>query len=66
MTMYRALEVAFQPLAAGTYYLDYWVKDMLSRRLPVGRAEIYWDGERVSLPSEDSWQGEMTLTVLEE
>ncbi len=65
MTMYRALEVAFQPLAAGTYYLDYWVKDMFSRRLPVGRAEVYWDGERVSLPSEDSWQGEMTLTTPE-
>ena len=65
LTMYRQLEMAPKPLASGIYYIDFWVKDGFKRRLEVGRAEVYWDGETLSVP-EGAWQGEMTLTVPEE
>ncbi len=65
MTMYKSLEMTKQPLPEGTYYLDYWAEDSFTRRLPVGRVEVCWDGETVSLPSPESWQGTMTLTTPE-
>ena len=65
LTMYRQLEMAPKPLASGIYYIDFWVKDGFKRRLEVGRAEVYWDGETLTVP-EGAWQGEMTLTVPEE
>ena len=64
LTMYRSLEMSAQPLPAGTYYFDFWIKDMFMRRLNVDRAEMYWDGEKVTVP-EGSWQGEMTLLAPE-
>lgn len=63
MTMYRSLEIAFKPLEPGTYYLDYVVEDIFLRQLPVGRAEVAWDGTNVTVSPESDWQGEMTLTV---
>lgn len=66
LTMYRALQVEEQTLPEGTYYLDYWVKNMFMRRLPVGRVEMYWDGERLSFPGDEPWEGEVTLIEPEE
>ena len=53
------------PLPEGTYYLDFAVEDMFLRILPVGRAEMYWDGEKVTV-AEGSWEGTLTLLAPEE
>ena len=63
LTMYRSLDITYEPLQPGTYYLDYWVEDIFMRHLPVGRAEMLWDGEKVTVPAESAWEGDMTLTV---
>ena len=62
MTMYRSLEISSKPLEPGTYYLDYVVEDIFMRKLPVGRVEIGWDGQKLTV-QDGTWQGEMTLTV---
>ena len=62
MTMYRSLEMNAKPLPPGTYYLEYWVEDIFLRHLPIGRAEITWDGETPRLPDPAAWAGVMTLT----
>ncbi len=60
MTMFRQLEMPAKPLDPGTYYLDYWVEDTFRRRLPVGRAEVRWDGEAPTVP-DGTWEGEVAL-----
>ena len=62
MTMYRALEIGEKPLEPGTYYLEYLVEDSFMRYLPVGRAEVQWDGEKVTVP-DGSWEGTLRLTL---
>ena len=62
MTMYRSLEMTAKPLPPGTYYLEYWVEDIFLRHLPIGRAEIVWDGETPRLADPAAWEGVMTLT----
>lgn len=63
MTMYRVLEIKQEKLPAGTYYLDYWVEDMFTHRMYVGRAGVNWDGEKVSLLPGGEWEGTMTLAA---
>lgn len=64
MTMYRSMEITFQTLEPGTYYLDYVVEDIFLRQLPVGRVEVLWDGQTLTV-QDGAWQGEMTLTMAE-
>ena len=66
MTMYRSMEITFEPLEPGTYYMDYWVEDIFMRDLPVGRCEVQWDGTSLTIPSEADWQGELLLTMAEQ
>lgn len=61
LTIYRWLEMTAKELPPGTYYLDYWIRDIFWRRLNVGRAEIIWDGEKVTLSDPEAWQGLATL-----
>lgn len=63
LTMYRSLDITYETLEPGTYYLDYWVEDIFMRHLPVGRAELLWDGSKVSMPAGSDWQGALTLRV---
>ncbi|MBQ7372101.1 MAG: hypothetical protein IJW67_09540, partial [Blautia sp.] len=65
-TMYRSLEIKEEALPAGTYYLNYWARDMFMRHLPIGRVEMKWDGETLSLSSEEAWEGTVTLDIPEE
>ncbi len=62
MEVYRSLEVKLQVLPEGTYYMEYWVEDMFKRDMPVGRVEVYWDTNQLTLADPDSWQGTVTLT----
>lgn len=66
MTMYRALDIRPKDLPAGIYYLDYWVEDLFTHLMYVGRAGLNWDGEKVSLLPGEEWEGTMTLKVPEE
>ena len=66
MTMYRALDIRTKDLPAGTYYLDYWVEDMFTHHMHVGRVGLNWDGEHVSLLPGEEWEGTVTLTVAAE
>ena len=61
LTMYRSLELMGKNLEPGTYYLDYWVEDIFMRRLPVGRAEVIWDGKNIIVPA-GTWEGKAILT----
>ena len=63
MTMYRSLDITYKPLEAGVYYLDYWVEDIFMRHLPVGRAEVLWNGKTVDVSLRSKWNGGMKLTV---
>ena len=66
LTMYRSLEIKEHPLPEGTYYLDYWTRDLFMRHLPIGRVEMQWDGEAMTMSSDESWEGTMTLEIPEE
>ena len=65
MTMYRQLNLTTSPLEPGTYYMDYYVEDVFKRMLPVGRVEVEWDGENITV-AEGAWEGEMMLTLPKE
>lgn len=62
MTMYRALPVEEILLPAGTYYLEYEVKDMFRRSYLLERIEFHWDGEQMAFPEGFSWEGETELS----
>ena len=65
LTMYRSLELSYVPLEPGTYYMEYYIADIFMRLLPVGRVEVQWDGQSVSV-DESAWQGEVSLVVPED
>ena len=57
MTMPRALRFQLEPLPAGTYYLEYELKDAFQRDAVMERIEIRWDGERMTFPEGFAWEG---------
>ena len=57
MTMPRALRFVKETLPAGTYYLEYELKDAFMRHARLERVEIRWDGERVTFPEGFTWEG---------
>ena len=63
MTMYRALDIRPKDLPAGIYYLDYWVEDLFTYLMYVGRAGLNWDGEKISMLPDEQWEGVMTLDL---
>ena len=65
MTLFRSLEISSAPLKAGTYYLDFVVQDIFLRPLPLGRAEVSWDGKQI-VTKKSTWDGEAVLTVAKE
>ena len=62
MTMYRALRIEEIPLPAGTYYLEYEMKDIFMRSARFERIEIRWDGENISFPEGFAWEGTSPVT----
>ena len=60
-TMARTLPVETRILPPGTYYIQYVVEDIFMRRIPMERAEVRWDGEKVTLAEGTSWEGTETL-----
>ena len=63
MPMYRSLELSSAELMPGTYYVSYIAEDIFMRELPVGRAEVEWDGETLKV-KEGTWEGETMLTMV--
>ena len=63
MPMYRSLELSMKELTPGTYYVDYYAEDIFMRMLPVGRAEIEWDGDKLKV-KEGTWEGEAVLSMV--
>ena len=61
MTIFRSLEIKPKTLPPGTYYLEYTVTDVFMRKLSTDRAELYWDGETLTLSA--PWEGEAELTL---
>jgi len=66
MTLYRSLRVTEEPLPAGPIYIEYWARDMFMRPLTIGRVEMYWDGQTLTLAPGQTWEGTMTLIAPEE
>ncbi len=66
MTMYRSLQVTEEPLPAGTIYIEYWAQDMFMRPLTIGRVEMYWDGQKLTLAPGQTWEGTVSLIAPEE
>lgn len=62
LTFYRRLQITAEPLEPGAYYLEYSVDDFLSHSRPVDRAEVYWDGNELSVAGEP-WEGMMELAA---
>ena len=57
ITMPRALRFLKEPLPAGTYYLEYELRDAFLRKARLERIEIRWDGKRFSFPEGFNWEG---------
>ena len=57
MTMPRALRFVKEPLPAGTYYVEYELRDAFQRKARTERIEIRWDGERMTFPEGFTWEG---------
>ena len=66
MTLYRSLQVTEEPLPPGPIYIEYWARDMFMRPLTIGRVEMYWDGETLTLVPGQTWEGTVTLIAPEE
>ena len=64
MKMTRALTVKDEELPEGTYYVEYVVYDMFMRPMTLERVELYWDGQRLTMPNQ-TWEGAETLSVAE-
>ena len=62
MKMTRGLTVRDEALPEGTYYIEYVIYDIFMRPMALERVELYWDGERLSMPGE-TWEGSETLSV---
>ena len=57
MTMPRALRFVKEPLPAGTYYLEYELRDAFQRKAVLERIEIRWDGEQMTFQEGFTWEG---------
>ncbi len=55
--MLRALNVELLPLPAGTYYLEYELRDMFMRTKRLERIPFTWDGEEIAFPEDLIWEG---------
>ena len=66
MTLYRSLQVTEEPLPPGPIYIEFWARDMFMRPLTIGRVEMYWDGQTLSLAPGQTWEGVATLVAPEE
>ena len=60
-TPQRLTDVVAAPLPAGTYYLEYEVDDLFTRSYTLDRFEMKWDGEKITLPDDLSWEGSIVL-----
>lgn len=65
MTMYRSLQVTEEPLPEGPITIEYWARDMFMRPLTIGRAEMYWDGQTLTLAPGQAWEGAVTVIAPE-
>ena len=61
MTVYRSMWVDEQPLPPGTYYIEYELQDRFLRSYLLERIRLEWDGEHISFPDLDSWNGTVTF-----
>ena len=48
-TITRAMDVEYQMIPAGTYYIEYVMKDVFGRTYTFPLQELYWDGENFTL-----------------
>ena len=60
--MYRRLTVENAPLPARAYYMEYVIYDVFMRPMKLRRVELYWDGQRMTIPNND-WAEKETLSV---
>ena len=65
MTLYRSLRVTKEPLPQGPIYIEFWVRDMFMRPLTIGKVEMYWDGQTLTLAPGETWEGTTLLTAPE-
>ena len=66
MDLYRSLRVTEEPLPPGPIYIEFWAQDMFMRPLTIGRVEMYWDGQSLSLAPGQTWDGVVTVVAPEE
>lgn len=66
MNLYRSLRVTEEPLPPGPIYIEYWARDMFMRPLTIGRVEMYWDGQTLTLAPGQTWEGTATIVAPEE
>ena len=64
-TIYRSMEVANQPLAPGTYYLEYVVYDIFLRPYVMNRFEMVWDGKKATFPDSEKWPEIIEMQISE-
>ena len=60
-TVTRVLPVESKLLPPGTYYIQYVVEDMFMRQIPMERVEVHWDGTKLTLAPNVTWEGTATL-----
>lgn len=55
--MFRALNMEEIPLPAGTYFMEFELRDMLMRTMKLDRFEFHWDGQEITFPEGFTWEG---------
>jgi hypothetical protein len=60
--MTRVLTVKKRQIPPGTYYIQYVVEDMFTRRIPMDGVKVVWDGEKLSLAEGETWEGTVSLS----
>lgn len=58
MNVTRHLSVQEVPLPPGTYFLEYELVDSFMRTARTDRIEMNWDGENMTFPDLQAWEGE--------
>ena len=56
-TLFRALDIGEIPLPAGTYFIEYEIRDMFMRTAKLDRFGFRWDGHEATFPEGFTWEG---------
>ena len=64
--MYMSMQITYEPLEDGVYYIEYVIYDLFSRPMYLDMFEMRITDGKASFPDADQWQGVTQLKIPEE